>query len=133
MEFTTIYHNGKPQRFFIKVDTPREFAVIQPYFISTNIDHPRHGRILEMSCLFSSSVWQGRQIHGYGYSPSADVYGELIRIITELHKHRLTEQDKNELQRINTHEDKQTFSAELLEHLSQYNSIALDEMYNLRG
>lgn len=131
MEFTTIYHNGKPQRFFIKVDDIKEWAFIQPYFLVTDIDHPRHGNILEMNCLFSSSVWQGRQRHGYGYSCSADVYGELISIITKLHKKRLTEQDKNELRKINTHEEKQTFSAELLEHLSDYNSSALAEKYDL--
>lgn len=129
MQFTTIYHNGKPQRFFIKVDTSKEYAFIQPYFIVTTIDRTRIGSILEMNCLFSSSVWQGRQTHGYGYSCSADVYGTLIDIINKVHKDRLTEADKDELKKINTHDEHLVLSSELLENLSKYNSVALEEKY----
>lgn len=129
MQFTTIYHNGKPQRFFIKVDNLKEYAFIQPYFIVTTIDRTRIGSILEMNCLFSSSVWQGRQTHGYGYSCSADVYGTLIDIINKLHKDRLTEADKDELKKINTHDEHLVLSSELLENLSKYNSAALEEKY----
>jgi hypothetical protein len=125
MEFNTIYKNGKPERFFIKIDNPKEFAFIQPYFLITSINHTRHGRILEMNCLFSSSVWQGRQQHGYGYSCSADVYGELITIIEKLHKKRLTNEDRDELHEINTHGERLTLSENLLDHLSAYNTEEL--------
>lgn len=129
MEYASIYKNGKPDRFFIKLDNIKEWAFIQPYFIATNIDHTRHGDILEMDCLFSSSVWQGRQRHGYGYSASADVYGELIRIIEKIHKKRLTDSDRETLREINTHNEKQTFPEEFLENLGNYNHEALKEKY----
>ena len=130
MEFTTIYKNGKPERFFIKVDNINEYAFLQPYFLATDIDHTRHGSILEMDCLFPSSVWQGRQRHGYGYSASADVYGELIRIIEKIHKNRLTVADREELHKINTHDAKLILSENLLTNLSNYNSEELNKKYN---
>lgn len=129
MEFTTIYRNGKPERFFIKVSDIKEYAFIQPYFLATSIDHARHGSILEMECLFSGSVWQGRQRHGYGYSCSADVYGELIRIIKKIHKSRLTPSDRETLSKINTHDSDLTLPENFLENLKEYNSVAMAEKY----
>ena len=129
MEYASIYKNGKVDRFFLKLDDPKEFDFIQPYFISTSYEKPRSGRIYGMDCLFSGIVWSGRQGHGYGYSSSADVYGELIAIIEKLHKGRLTDQDRAELDKINTHNDKQTFSAELLDNLSKYNDAAMAKKY----
>ena len=130
MEFTTIYRNGKPERFFIKVNNLKEYAFIQPYFLATDMNHTRHGSILEMECLFSGSVWQGRQRHGYGYSCSADVYSELIRIIEKLHKSRLTENDRETLSKINTHDHDLKLPDEFLNNLSEYNSEALKIKYN---
>lgn len=129
MEYTSIYKNGKVDRFFLKLDDPKEFSLLQPYFLSTKIDSPRCGRILEMDCLFSGSVWSGRQSHGYGYSASADVYGQLIAIIEKLHKGRLTDQDRAALNKINTHNDKQTFPVELLDNLSKYNDAEMAKKY----
>ena len=37
MKFTTIYKNGRPEHFFIKLDKPNEFNFIQPYFLATSI------------------------------------------------------------------------------------------------
>lgn len=131
LQFNTIYKNGKPQYFFIKSDKREEFNFIQPYFLATSIDHPRHGRILELNTLFSGAgaVWCGRQQHGYGYSASADVYGELIAIIKKLHGKRLSEKALQELNAINTHEDELTLSAELLEELRTLNGEAISAKY----
>ena len=130
MEFTTIYRNGKPQYFFIKIDEPAEFNFIQPYFLITSMDKPRFGRILEMECLFSGSVWEGRQSHGYGYSCSADVYDTLIDAIRKLHEKGLSEESKQELNAINTHESTLKLSENLLRELARLNAIALERKYS---
>ena len=130
MEFTTIYRNGKPQYFFIKIDEPAEFNFIQPYFLVTSMDKPRFGRILEMECLFSGSVWQGRQSQGYGYSCSADVYGTLIDAIYKLYKKELSEESKQELNAINTHDNILKLSGNLLRELARLNAIALERKYS---
>ena len=130
MEFTTIYRNGKPQYFFIKIDEPAEFNFLQPYFLVTSIDKPRFGRILEMTCLFSGSVWQGRQSHGYGYSCSADVYGTLIDAIYKLYSKELSDESKQELTAINTHENTLKLSENLLKELAKLNMNALERKYS---
>lgn len=130
MEFNTIYRNGKPQYFFIKIDEPAEFNFLQPYFLVTSMDKPRFGRILEMECLFSGSVWQGRQSHGYGYSCSADVYGTLIDAINKLYKKDLSDESKHELSAINTHESTLKLSENLLKELAKLNMIALERKYS---
>lgn len=130
MEFTTIYRNGKPQYFFIKIDEPAEFNFLQPYFLLTTMDKPRFGRILEMNCLFSGSVWQGRQSHGYGYACSADVYGTLIDAIYKLYKKDLSDESKHELSAINTHESTLKLSENLLAELAKLNMIALKRKYS---
>lgn len=130
MKFTTIYKNGKPEYFFIKLDKPNEFSFIQPYFLVTSIDHTRHGRIQDLECLFSGSVFIGKQSHGYGYSCSADVYGELITIINKLHGKKLSERAKKELKKINTHEDEQKISKRTLDELKELNKeIILHKEY----
>ena len=130
MEFTTIYRNGKPQYFFIKIDEPAEFNFLQPYFLVTSMDKPRFGRILEMNCLFSGSVWQGRQSHGYGYSCSADVYDTLIDVIYKLYNKELSEESKQELNAINTHENTLKLSENLLKELAKLNMMALGRKYD---
>lgn len=130
MEFNTIYRNGKPQYFFIKIDEPAEFNFLRPYFLVTSIDKPRFGRILEMNCLFSGSVWQGIQSHGYGYSCSADVYDTLIDAIYKLYKKDLSEESKHELNAINTHESTLKLSENLLKELTKLNTIALERKYS---
>lgn len=130
MEYTNIYRNGKPQYFFIKLEAENEFEFLQPYFLLTSYDRPRLGRILEMDCLFSGSVWQGRQSHGYGYSCSADVYDTLIGAIKKLHGKVLSSTAKEELNAINTHERNLKLSAELLAELSSLNDAALAKKYN---
>ena len=130
MEFNTIYRNGKPQYFFIKINHAQEFNFLQPYFLVTSMDKPRFGRILEMECLFTGSVWQGRQSHGYGYSCSADVYDTLIDAIYKLYKKDLSEESKQELNAINTHENTLKLSENLLKELAKLNTIALERKYN---
>lgn len=130
MEFTTIYRNGKLQYFFIKIDEPAEFNFLQPYFLVTSFDHPRFGSILEMECLFSGSVWQGKQRHGYGYSCSADVYDTLINAIHKLYKKELSEESKQELNAINTHNSTLKLSENLLAELAKLNMITLERKYS---
>lgn len=130
MKFTTIYRNGKPQNFFIKLDQPEEFEFLQPYFILTTSDKPRFGRILEMDCLFSGSVWYGRQSHGYGYSCSADVYGSLIEAIHKMHGGALSPETTQELNTINTHEDDLQLSENALNELKTLNAAALERKWN---
>lgn len=131
MKFNSIYKNGKPDYFFITIDSKKgERAFIQPYFIVTDIDHPRRGRIKEMNVLENMNevtIYYGKATHGYGYSHSADVYGELIDIIRTSYKKELTDKDKEELDKINTHNDELTLSPELLEHLAELNKVALDK------
>lgn len=131
MEFTTIYRNGKPQYFFIKIDHAEEFNFLQPYFLVTSMDKPRFGRILEMECLFSGSVWQGRQSHGYGYSCSVDVYGTLIDAIHKLYSKELSENARQELNRLNTHDNTLVLSIATLKELATLNNtVALKRKYS---
>lgn len=133
MEFNSIYKNGKPDYFFITIDSKKgERAFIQPYFIVTDIDHPRRGSIREMNVLVNTNgiiVYYGKATHGYGYSHSADVYGELIDIIRDTYGEELTDAEKEELRKINTHDDELTVSPELLEHLAELNKVALDKKW----
>lgn len=131
MEFTGIYE-GKKHIFFIKLDKPEEFNIIQPYFLVTDSEHTRKGNINKMECLFSGSVWYGSQRHGYGYSWSADVYGTLIDIIRKLYKGKIIDGgalDK-ELAAWNTHDNKITFSDAALEELAKLNSDEFDKKWN---
>lgn len=114
MKFNSIYKNGKPDYFFI------------------TIDHPRHGRIREMNVLENMNdvtIYYGKATHGYGYSHSADVYGELIDIIRDSYGKELTDAEKTVLSKINTHDDELTLSPELLEHLAELNRVALDARF----
>lgn len=133
MKFNSIYKNGKPDYFFITIDRKKgERAFIQPYFIVTDIDHPRHGRIREMNVLENMNdvtIYYGKATHGYGYSHSADVYGELIDIIRDSYGKELTDAEKTVLSKINTHDDELTLAPELLEHLAELNRVALDARF----
>lgn len=133
MEFNSIYKNGKPDYFFITIDRKKgERAFIQPYFIVTDIDHPRRGCIKEMNVLVNMNdviVYYGKATHGYGYSHSADVYGELIDIIRDTYGKELTADEDKELSKINTHDDELTLSPKLLEHLAELNIVALDKKF----
>lgn len=75
-----------------------------------------------MSCLFTDRVWSGRASHGYGYAYSADVYGTLIGLIRKLHGKRLSAAATQELNEINTHEDKLTLSDATLQELAALNA-----------
>ena len=74
-------------------------------------------------------VYYGKATHGYGYSHSADVYGELIDIIRDSYGKELTEAENKELSKINTHDDELTVSPKLLEHLAELNKVALDKKF----
>lgn len=129
MEFTGRYENRK-HHFYLKIETQEEFAFIQPYFLVTDSDHTRKGRINRMDCLFSGLVWEGTHRHGYGYSCSADVYGTLIEIIEKKYKSELSDAALDELRRINTHNWRISFSKELLAELETLNTKALHERFS---
>ena len=133
MKFTSIYKNGRPDYFFIALDASKhEFNFVQPYYIVTNIDHPRHGRIREMNALISigeTQIQYGKGTHGYGYSFSADIYGELIDIIRKLYKNDLTESELEELRKINTHDDDLELSEGLIAHLGELNEKAIEAKF----
>lgn len=135
MEFNSIYKNYKPDYFFITIEN-KERPFVQPYFIVTDIDHKKRGRITYMEVLQNFgdfTTYYGKGRHGYGYSFSADIYGELIDIIRTLYKDDLTDEEKEELSKINTHDEKVTLSEGLLAHLKELNKIALDEKWKKMG
>lgn len=131
MEYTSIYRNGKPAYFFIKAESEKDFEFLQPYFLLTSFDKKRLGNILEMGCLFSGAVWYGRQRHGYGYSSSHDVYGQLINAVKKLHRGRLSDAAEKELNGINTHGNILRLSDQLLDELKELNKAALYKKYNI--
>lgn len=124
MEFNAVYKNGRPQYFFARLDKPEKWEILRPYYLLTTSDHPRAGRILEMDCLFSGHVWRGRASHGYGYAYSADVYGTLLDLIRKLHGKHLSVAAVQELDAINTHEDRLTLSDATLQELAALNAAA---------
>lgn len=131
MEFNSIYKNGRPDYFFITIES-NERAFVQPYFIVTDIDHKKHGNITYMEVLqnFGNfTTYYGKGRHGYGYSFSADIYGELIDIIKTLYKNDLTNEEKEEINKINKHEDIIKLSDSLLRHLKELNENALEEKF----
>lgn len=133
IEYSSIYKNGKIERFFIKTENAKEFNFIQPYFLLTSLDKKRNGNILEMDCLFSGSVWQGRQRHGWGYSSSHDVFIQLLENINKLYKNKLTEEAQNELKKINTHDDKINLSEETLSELDKLNGEYLAKKWGAKN
>ena len=135
MEFNSIYKNYKPDYFFITIEN-KERPFVQPYFIVTDIDHKKRGNIIYMEVLQNFgdfTTYYGKGRHGYGYSFSADIYGELIDIIKTLYKDDLTDEEKEELSKINTHDEKVTLSEGLLAHLKELNAKALDEKWKKMG
>lgn len=137
MKFTSIYKNGKPDYFFIALDNKKhEFDFIQPYYIVTDIDHTKVGRIKEMNALIGMgdvSIQYGKGLHGFGYSFSADIYGELIDIIKKLHGKKLTDAEIAELNAINTHDDDLELSEGLLTHLGELNAEAIKAKWMKMG
>lgn len=137
MKFTSIYKNGKPDYFFIALDNKKhEFDFIQPYYIVTDIDHTKVGRIKEMNALINLgdvSIQYGKGLHGFGYSFSADIYGELIDIIKKLHGKKLTDAEIAELNAINTHDDDLELSEGLLTHLRELNAEAIEAKWKKMG
>ena len=135
MEFNSIYKNGKPDYFFITIES-KERPFVQPYFIVTDIDHKKHGNITYMEVLqnFGNfTTYYGKGRHGFGYSFSHDIYSELKCIIKTLYKNDLTDEEKEELGKINTHDKKVTLSEGLLAHLKELNTKALEEKWKKMG
>lgn len=140
MKYASIYKNGKIQNFYLKANKKEYEAFIQNYFILTTIDKKRLGNIKEMDCLFSNdykhegseAVYIGKQYHGFGYSSSADVYGELIQTIKKLYKNELNEKELKELDKINTHDELLTVSDALLEKLGELSNNKLYEKWSTK-
>lgn len=137
MKYTSIYKNGKIQNFYIKASKKEYDAFLQNYFILTSLDKPRLGNIREMSVLFSNdykyegseAVYIGKQYHGFGYSSSADVYGELLETIKKLYNSELNEKELEELEKINIHDELLTVGDALLEKLGTLSNNKLHEKW----
>lgn len=140
MKYTSIYKNGKVEHFYIKANKEEYYAFLQNYFILTTIDKKRLGNIKEMECLFSNdykhagseAVYIGKQHHGWGYSASADVYGELIQTIKKLYKNELNEKELEELDKINIHDEMLIVSDALLEKLGTLSNNKLYEKWRAK-
>lgn len=130
MIYQSIYKNGKPEYFFLRAETPKEWAFIQPYFLLSSIAKPRVGRIRCMECLFSGDTWYGKQTHGYGYSASHDVYGQLLECIAKLYKGRLSGETIAALKSLNIDNDTLKLPENVLAELDQLNSAELTKKYN---
>lgn len=131
MIYQSIYKNGKPDYFFLRAETPKEWAFIQPYFLMSSIDKPRVGRIRCMECLFSGDTWYGKQTHGYGYSASHDVYGQLLDCIAKLYKGHLSGETAAALNSLNIDDDTVHLPENVLDELDRLNSAELAKKYNL--
>lgn len=140
MKYTSIYKNGKIQNFYLKANEKEYQAFIQNYFILTSLDKPRLGNIKEISVLFSNdykhegseAVYIGKQYHGWGYSASADVYGELLQTIKKLYKNELNEKEFEELDKINIHDEMLIVSDALLEKLGILSNNKLYEKWRAK-
>lgn len=131
MIYSSIYKNGKPEYFFLRTEQPKEWALVQPYFLLSSINKPRVGRIRSMECLFSGDTWYGKQTHGYGYSASHDVYGQLLACIDKLYKDALGDTAAAELRALNIDDNRIQVSESTLDELEKLNSAALAAKYNL--
>lgn len=137
MRYTATYKNGKVQNFYIKANRKEYEAFLQNYFILTSLERPRLGHIKELYVLFSNNyknldseaVYIGKQYHGYGYSASADIYGELLQTIKKLYNGKLNEKELEELDKINTHDEELTISDALLEKLGILSNYKLHEKW----
>ena len=76
MEIARITKNGRADYFVIRTEKPEEWELLRPYYLQTSYDKPRAGRILEMACLFSDSVWCVRLSRSY--AGTADVFRALV-------------------------------------------------------
>ena len=76
-----------------------------------------------------AQIQYGKGMHGYGYSFSADIYGELIDIIRKLYKDDLTESELEELRKINTHDDDLELSEGLIAHLGEHNEKTIEAKF----
>lgn len=131
MIYSSIYKNGRPEYFFLRAEQPKEWALVHPYFLLSSIDKPRVGRIRSMGCLFSGDTWYGKQTHGYGYSASHDVYGQLLACIDKLYRGTISGTAAAELHSLNIDDERIHISETTLDELEKLNSATLAAKYNL--
>ncbi len=99
-----------------------ECEILRPYYLQSSCARPRAGQILEMTCLFSGSVWSGRLAPSY--AGTADVFRALIDLAIKLHGKRLSAAATKELNGINTHVYRLTLSDDTLQELAALNDAA---------
>ena len=80
-------------------------------------------------CFFSLLPTLDFRRKNYGYSCSADVYGTLIEIIEKLHGKELSEEAKQELRNINTHDVRLNLSDKLLAELEILNAETFQKKF----
>lgn len=120
MELARITKNGRADYFIIRTEKPEEWELLRPYYLQTSYDKPRAGRILEMTCLFSGSVWSVRLIRSY--AGTADVFRALVDLALKLHGDQLSAAAVEELNGSNTCSHRLTLSDATLQELAALNA-----------
>lgn len=120
MELARITKNGRADYFVIRTEKPEEWELLRPYYLQTSYDKPRAGRILEMTCLFSDSVWCVRLSRSY--AGTADVFRALVDLALKLHGGQLSAAAVKELNGANTCTHRLTLSDATLQELATLNA-----------
>lgn len=120
MELARITKNGRADYFVIRTEKPEEWELLRPYYLQTSYDKPRAGRILEMTCLFSDSVWCVRLSRSY--AGTADVFRALVDLALKLHGGQLSAAAVKELNGANTCTHRLTLSDATLQELAALNA-----------
>ena len=116
MQYNAIYKNGKPERFFLRLDDEKERAIVALYFLESAKKGPRVGRINQMAWVFTD-VLSGKQRHGAGYSSAADVFGTFRMLILGRAGSALSESVRDEVFSMNTHDDVVRLSKRALDEI----------------
>lgn len=120
MELARITKNGRADYFVIRTEKPEEWELLRPYYLQTSYDKPRAGRILEMTCLFSGSVWCVRLSRSY--AGTADVFRALVDLALKLHGGQLSAASVKELNGADTCTHRLTLSDATLQELAALNA-----------
>lgn len=120
MELARITKNGRADYFIIRTEKPEEWELLRPYYLQTSYDKPRARRILEMTCLFSDSVWGVRLTRCY--AGAADVFRALVDLALKLHGRQLSAAAVEELNGSSTCSHRLTLSDATLQELAALNA-----------
>ena len=125
MKYTAIFKNGKIDTFYLLTSKKESNAILNNYFLDTDIDHTKLGNIKDLNILYgvydlkTKVVYYGKQSHGWGYASCHDVYTTLLQHIIKTYKNDLTRHDIQQLQSINTDNEELTIKPALLDKLEK--------------